>query len=99
MQADSGKEFIQSLPIKDEKNSQISQSSDQNDSQGGRCDKEGGEEEQDQAQDNSNLLALSLNRVRQNAAKQGQKRKMNPSKFNGVKSKVGQNVQVLNKTT
>ena len=41
---------------------------------------------------------MSLQRVMQRAALQGQKRKLDPRKFNGVKSKVAKNVKVLNKT-
>ena len=63
--------------------------------------KEGGHEESDDSPVGSGangLLAMSLQRVMQRAALQGQKRKLDPRKFNGVKSKVAKNVKVLNKT-
>ena len=41
-----------------------------------------------------NLLALSLQRVRDNAAKQGEKRRLDPGRYSGVKSKVAGNVRV-----
>lgn len=61
----SEKKIIQCLPLKDNENVQISQSSDQNESQVEVCEteqKEGGEHEQSAVSDN--LLALSLQKVR-----------------------------------
>lgn len=63
--------------------------------------KEGGQVESDEQPSGrgaNGLLAMSLQRVMQRAAQQGQKRRLDPRKFNGVKSKVAKNVKVLNKT-
>jgi hypothetical protein len=40
---------------------------------------------------------MSLDRVRANASKNSQNRKLDPTRFSGVKSKVGRNIKVINK--
>lgn len=62
--------------------------------------KEGGQSEgQDgSASGSAGLLAMSLRRVRDDAARQGAKRKLDNKKFTGVKSKVAGNAKILTKT-
>lgn len=40
---------------------------------------------------------MSLQRVRDNATRQGAKRKLDPKKFTGVQSKVAKNTKILTK--
>ena len=63
------------------------------------CQNEGGQPEAHEGSANASagLLAMSLQRVRDNASRQGAKRKRNPRKYTGVQSKVAKNVKVINK--
>lgn len=61
---------------------------------------EGGEAEGDEreALGASGLLALSLQKVRDRAAAQGEKRRLDSKKYAKVKSKVAKNVKILTAT-